>query len=231
VLAPIVSAFADDVIATATSIAAGLPGGRLDPPLGLFLDEVANIVPLPQLPGLMSFSGGTGIFVTAVLQSLAQARNRWGHDAAAMLWGAATVKAVLGGLAGEDLREVSELSGEYRETVISWQRGHGGSSLSSSLQDRKTATPEQVRTLSAQRREALIIHATTPAVLTRMTRHYEGLDRAVFAASVKESRRIAGLRQGSRDGGRRPVIPDHRTARRPRGPALCRRTAKRRADQ
>ena len=193
VLAPIVSAFADDLIATATQIAAGLPGGRLDPPLGLFLDEVANIVPLPQLPGLMSFSGGTGIFVTAVLQSLAQARNRWGHDAAAMLWGAATVKAVLGGLAGEDLREVSELSGEYRETVISWQRGHGGSSLSSSLQDRKTATPEQVRTLSAQRREALIIHATTPAVLTRMTRHYEGPDRAVFAASVKESRRIAGL--------------------------------------
>jgi type IV secretory pathway TraG/TraD family ATPase VirD4 len=141
----------------------------------------------------MSFSGGTGIFVTAVLQSLAQARNRWGHDAAAMLWGAATVKAVLGGLAGEDLREVSELSGEYRETVISWQRGHGGSSLSSSLQDRKTLTPEQVRTLSAQRREALIIHATTPAVLTRMTRHYEGPAREIFAASVREARITAGL--------------------------------------
>ena len=212
VLAPIVSAFADDLIATAASLAAGLPGGRLDPPLGLFLDEVANIVPLPQLPGLMSFSGGTGIFVTAVLQSLAQARNRWGHDAAAMLWGAATVKAVLGGLAGEDLREVSELSGEYRETVISWQRGHGGSSLTSSLQDRKTATSEQVRTLSTRRREALIIHATTPAVLTRMTRHYEGPDRAIFAASVREASRIAGLDApsghappvGSREGGGRP---------------------------
>lgn len=193
VLAPVVSAFADDLIETATLIAAGNPGGRLDPPLGLFLDEVANIVPLPQLPALMSFSGGTGIFITAVLQSMAQARNRWGADAAAMLWGAATVKAILGGLAGEDLREVSDLAGEYRETVITWQRGHGGASLSSSLQDRKTATPEQVRTLSARRREALIIHATTPVVKTRMTRHYEGQHRAVFAASVRESRRIAGL--------------------------------------
>jgi TraM recognition site of TraD and TraG len=39
------------------------PGGRLDPPLGLLLDEVANIDPLPQLPALMSFVGASGIFV------------------------------------------------------------------------------------------------------------------------------------------------------------------------
>jgi type IV secretory pathway TraG/TraD family ATPase VirD4 len=193
VLAPVVAAFADDLIETAAVIAAASPGGRLDPPLGLFLDEVANIVPLPQLPALMSFAGGTGIFVAAVFQSMAQARNRWGTDAAAMLWGASTVKAILGGLAGEDLREISELAGEYRETVISWQRGHGGSSLTSSLQDRKTLTPQEIRTLSALEREGLIIHATTPAVKTRMTRHYEGPYADVFAASVRESRRIAGL--------------------------------------
>lgn len=193
VLAPVVSAFADDLIETAALIAAASPGGRLDPPLGLFLDEVANIVPLPQLPALMSFAGGTGIFVAAVFQSMAQARNRWGADAAAMLWGASTVKAILGGLAGEDLREISELAGEYRETVVSWQRGHGGSSLTSSLQDRKTLTPQEIRTLSSLEREGLIIHATTPAVKTRMTRHYEGPDREVFAASERESRRVAGL--------------------------------------
>jgi type IV secretion system protein VirD4 len=193
VLAPVVSAFADDLIETAAMVAAASPGGRLDPPLGLFLDEVANIVPLPQLPALMSFAGGTGIFVAAVFQSMAQARNRWGADAAAMLWGASTVKAILGGLAGEDLREISELAGEYRETVVSWQRGHGGSSLTSSLQDRKTLTPQEVRTLSALEREGLIIHATTPAVKTRMTRHYEGPHAGVFADSVRESRRTAGL--------------------------------------
>lgn len=199
-LAPVVSAFADDFIETAKGIADTQPGGRLDPPCGLFLDEVANIVPLPQLPALMSFAGGTGIFVTAVLQSMAQARNRWGRDAAEMLWGAATVKLILGGLAGEDLREISELAGEWRETVITWQHGQGGRSLSSALQDRKTLTPEQVRTLSSPRREALVIHATTPAVRVRLTRHYEGPDRAVFAASVAESRRIAGL-DGTTQGG------------------------------
>jgi type IV secretion system protein VirD4 len=196
-LAPVMSAFADDLIEAAKGIADTMPGGRLDPPLGLFLDEVANIVPLPQLPALMSFAGGTGIFVTAVLQSMAQARNRWGHDAAAMLWGAATVKLILGGLAGEELRDVSELAGEWREAVTTWQRGHGGSSLSTTLQDRRTVTPEQVRTLSAERREALVIHATTPVVRARLTRHYEGPDREAFAASVTEARRIAGLDQPS----------------------------------
>jgi len=47
--------------------------------------------------------------------------------------------------------------------------------------------------LSARHREAIIIHATTPVVRAQLTRHYEGPDRAVFAASAVEARRIAGL--------------------------------------
>jgi hypothetical protein len=46
-LAPVVAAFADDLIETAKSLADASAGGRLDPPLALMLDEVANIVPLP----------------------------------------------------------------------------------------------------------------------------------------------------------------------------------------
>lgn len=192
-LAPAVAAFADELIETAKDIAETMPGGRLDPPLGLFLDEVANVVPLPKLPELMSFAGGSGIFVLAVLQSMAQARKRWGQESAEMLWGASTVKIVLGGLAGQDLEEISRLSGEYRETVVSWQNGLNGHSLSTSLQDRRTMTAEDIRTLDDMEREALVIRSTTPVVKARMTRHYEGPHRQEFAGSVRESRRIAGL--------------------------------------
>jgi type IV secretory pathway TraG/TraD family ATPase VirD4 len=192
-LSPVIAAFADELIETAAAMAASMPGGRLDPPLGMLLDEMGNIVPLPQLPALMSFSGGTGIFICGVLQNMAQARQRWGRDGADMLWGAATVKAILGGLSGPELDDLSRLCGEYRETVIGWQRGQGGSTLSATLQDRRTMTPEQIRTLDTLQREALIIHSSTPVVRTRMTRHYEGPRRDVFAASVAESRRIAGL--------------------------------------
>jgi hypothetical protein len=110
-----------------------------------------------------------------------------------MLWGAATAKIFLGGLAGKELAEISELAGEYRETLITWQRGHSGHTLSSTLQDRKAMTPGQIRTLSAARREALLIHATTPPVKARMTRHYEGPHKDEFAAATAAARRIAGL--------------------------------------
>jgi hypothetical protein len=42
----LVSAFIEDVVTTARRMAAASPGARLDPPLGLVLDEAANY-PLP----------------------------------------------------------------------------------------------------------------------------------------------------------------------------------------
>jgi type IV secretion system protein VirD4 len=118
----------------------------------------------------------------------------WGKIGAREHPGAsATLKLILGGLAGDDLREISDLAGDYRETVITWQRSRDGYSVSSSLQDRKTIRPDEVRTLSAREREALVIHATTRPVKARLTRHYESPHRRDFAASVQEARRIAGL--------------------------------------
>jgi type IV secretion system protein VirD4 len=190
VIAPLVTAFFDDLTETAKRLADTSPGGRLDPPLGLFLDEAANVVPLPHLPALMSYAGGSGIFTTAVLQNRAQAESRWGREGAAMLWGAATVKIALGGLSGDELRDLSALAGEYREALTSYQRGSTGRTLQTTLQDRKTITPEEIRTLSEARREALIIHATTPAVRARLPRHYEGPDRALYAAARDQARQI-----------------------------------------
>ena len=43
---------------------------RLTPPLGLFLDECANIAPLPSLPQLVTDGAGQGITTMIVLQSL-----------------------------------------------------------------------------------------------------------------------------------------------------------------
>ena len=45
----------------------------------------------------MSEGGGTGITTIAVLQSLAQARAKWGRDEAEAIWDSAIVKIVLGG--------------------------------------------------------------------------------------------------------------------------------------
>jgi type IV secretory pathway TraG/TraD family ATPase VirD4 len=192
-LAPLIAAFVDEVTETAKLLADRSPRGRLDPGLGLFLDEVANVSPLPDLPAMMSFAGGSGVFVVAVVQNMAQAEQRWGREGAAILWSSATVKIALGGLSGDELRDFSALAGDYRETITTFQRGAGGHSVQSTLQDRKTITPEEIRTLSEARREALIIHATTPAVLVRMQRHYEGPHAKTFSRAEQEAQVIAGL--------------------------------------
>lgn len=195
VIAPLVTAFFDELTEKAKQTADLSPGGRLDPPLGLFLDEAANIVPLPELPNLMSYAGGSGIFALTVLQNRAQAEQRWGREGAAMLWGAATVKIALGGLSGDELRDLSDLAGQYREALTSYQRGSAGHTLQTTLQDRKVITPEEIRTLDELDRQALIIHATTPAVRARMPRHYEGPDRDQYAAARENARaRIAAAR-------------------------------------
>ncbi|GIG67783.1 type IV secretory system conjugative DNA transfer family protein [Phytomonospora endophytica] len=184
-LAPLISAFVDEVTHVAKRLADRNPGGRLDPALGMFLDEIGNVAPLPNLASLMSYAGGSGIFITAVFQSFAQARQRWGRDGADMLWAASTTKIALGGLSGDELEAFSKLTGSYDQTITTTQHGRGGTSTSTSLRERPTMSAKGIRTLSADRREALVIHSTTPAIKTIMRRHYETADAKTYAASVE----------------------------------------------
>jgi type IV secretion system protein VirD4 len=133
---PLIAALIEDISETARTMAARSAGARLDPPLLLALDEIANLTPLPSLPSLMAEGGGSGITTLAVFQSLAQARNSWGEHAADTLWDAATVKVVLGGLAKmRDLDDISRLLGDTDQPTHTISRGRTG--------DRSTATSQR----------------------------------------------------------------------------------------
>lgn len=122
----LVSAFIEDIVDVARRKAAESVNTRLDPPLALILDEAANYA-LPSLPALISEGGGTGITTVAVLQSLAQARARWGEQEGAAIWDAASVKIVLGGGSNaRDLQDLSALIGDRDENTESWSRDAGG---------------------------------------------------------------------------------------------------------
>lgn len=191
-LAPLIAAFVDEVTLVAQRLARHSPRHRLDPPLGLFLDEVANVVPLPNLPTLMSHGAGSGIFIVAVLQAFAQAEDRWGIKGAEMLWGSATAKVALAGLGGEELERFSRLAGTYREQLTSNQTGAGAYSLTTTLNDRPTASPEKIRTLKPG--EAFVLEATTPPMITVMPRHYTGAAGEQHQRSVEEYSRLSRLR-------------------------------------
>lgn len=164
--APLVAAFVEDITETARVVAARSAGARLDPPLLLALDEIANLTPLPSLPQLMAEGGGTGITTLAVLQSLAQARNRWGEHAADAIWDAATVKLVLGGLAKyRDLDDVARLLGEIDELTETRSRGRAGErSTSTSMRMVPVMAPSVLRTLPFGT-GVLLLRQTRPVVV------------------------------------------------------------------
>ena len=118
--------------------------------MGLLLNEAANICPLPSLPSLVSSGGGRGIPAMVVLQSLGQARHRWGDAQADAIWDAANVKVIFGGLAqADDLARISRLAGEVDQTTISRSRGAGGVSWSTGLRRIPVLGVEDLRSLPA----------------------------------------------------------------------------------
>jgi type IV secretion system protein VirD4 len=146
---PLVAALMEDLTETARHLAAASPGTRLDPPLLLALDEIGNLAPLPCLPTLMAEGGGTGITTMPVLQSLSQARAKWGEHAASTIWDASIVKVILGGAsASKDLQELSVLIGERdepSETITISETG--ARSVQRSVRQRHVMPPETIRTL------------------------------------------------------------------------------------
>src|SRR4029077_8724173 len=50
--------------------------------LGLFLDELANVVPIEDLPALASQGAGRGVMLMSIVQDLSQLRARYGVDRA-----------------------------------------------------------------------------------------------------------------------------------------------------
>ena len=123
---------------------------------------------MPSLPVLMAEGGGTGITALPVLQSLSQARDKWGDHAAGAIWDASIVKVILGGTsAASDLRDLSALIGERDETTDSVSVGdHGSRSLQRSTRRVSVLPPEAIRTLPFG--TALVLLRSSPPVVTRL---------------------------------------------------------------
>jgi type IV secretory pathway TraG/TraD family ATPase VirD4 len=160
----------EDVVDVAKRFAARSAGARLDPPLALLLDEAANY-PLPSLPSLVSEGGGSGITTLAVLQSLAQARDRWGREAAEAIWDSAIVKVILGGSANaDDLTGISRLIGEREVREITHTQGPsgaGGTSVSVSVRRRPILEPSEIRQIPVG--QGLLLLRSAPPILMALT--------------------------------------------------------------
>jgi len=166
--AALVSAFVEDLVEAARRLAARSPAARLDPPLLLALDEIGNLAPLPSLPTLMAEGGGTGITTMPVLQSLAQAREKWSDNAAGAIWDASIVKIILGGASNSrDLQDLTTLIGERDEITDSTTIGdHGSRTAQRSIRRVSIMPPDVIRTLPFG--TGLILLRAAPPIVAKL---------------------------------------------------------------
>lgn len=122
--APLVAAFTGYIAREARRIAARQPGGRLDPPLRLCLDEAALLA--PPLEDWTADMGGRGVTIFASFQSRAQLLSRWSEAQAAEILNNAALILLFGGTNDkDDLQFWSLRAGDRDEPQINYDKNGG----------------------------------------------------------------------------------------------------------
>jgi hypothetical protein len=182
------SAVLDDIVDVARKKALASPGARLGMPLGLILDEIANMFRWAALPRVMADGGGRGICTFVVLQALSQAETAWSRAEADTIWSAATAKVLLGGATHiAHLRDVETLLGwrERRRTQRSWDTRRDGYHTSESQERLPLMTADEIRRLPANL--GLLTYRNRRGVLLDLTSWDQRSDAATIRTSKSET--------------------------------------------
>lgn len=192
-IAPLVTSLTADLARRAETIAAGLPGQRLDPFLTMVLDEAALIclIPLDRWTGDF---GSRGICMHIAAQSRAQLRKRFGDAATGALLTNTATKVVFGGSGdADDLQYWSTLAGERDEPAVTRDRATG--SRQESVRRTQVLTPGQVGELRA--RQMLVISNNMPPVVVKTRMYYQTWD----VRAERYAQRYATTRAGIQEAG------------------------------
>jgi hypothetical protein len=115
-LAPLFAALAGEIHYQGVLLASMQPGGRLDPPLLMALDEATQICPCP-IPTWLADSGGQGITIATVCHGEAQLAARWGEHGKQTIMDTSGVKIFMPGItATSTLDTASKLCGDTAYT-------------------------------------------------------------------------------------------------------------------
>lgn len=196
--APMLMALMDAITAQAREMAMSLPGNRLDPPLSLVLDEIANLAPWKELPTIMSDGGGVGISTMVILQSPAQARAAWGDHEAQQILDAATITIQLGGSGNDkELERLVNLMGDRAIKERSKTYSNTGTSTGEQSHERAVIKVSELRRLPTGT-GLLLLRSARPIVLS-MSKWTDRKDAEEIKAAIgRFDRRLAqALTSGS----------------------------------
>jgi type IV secretion system protein VirD4 len=161
------------VVTAAYALSDAKPEPRDDACLGLFLDELANVVPIEDLPALASQGAGQGVMLMSIVQDLSQLRARYGTDRANTILNNHGCKIILPGISDPETSEVlGKLIGraEYTDQQVSLG-ADGRISRSFSTRHDAMATPDTLRRLRAG--SGIVIHRDSPPALVNLPFWFE----------------------------------------------------------
>jgi len=164
-VAPLFACLATEIHYIAALAGSMLPGGRLDPPLLMALDEVTQICPVP-VPSWLADSGGKGIQIITVAHGEAQLRGRWGANGARVIMDTSSAKIWLPGISDTaTLDAASRLCGTtaMREVRSGVGRHHDRHDY---YMRHPVMTPEMIRQLPG--RYALVVRGGMSPVIARL---------------------------------------------------------------
>jgi len=186
------SAVLDDIVEVARRKALASTGARLGEPLGLILDEIANMFRWAALPRVMADGGGRGICTFVVLQALSQAETAWSRAEADTIWSAATAKVLLGGASHVNhLRDVETLLGwrERRRTQRSWDSRRDGFHTAEMPERLPLMTADEIRRLPPT--AGLLTYRNRRGVLLDLS----GWDERRDATDIRTSKKVTEAEQ------------------------------------
>lgn len=147
-VAPLLMALLDDIYTVGEKMANRSKGSRLDPPMLLELDEIANMAAWTNLPQAMSSGGGIGMSTTVVLQSAIQAKTQWGSDEGETILNSGNFLVQLGNSNEVDkLKQFVDLMGQRDIDQRTVQVGEQGVSYSDQKQLRNVIDANEIRRL------------------------------------------------------------------------------------
>ena len=155
-VAPLFACLASELHYIAGLAGSRMPGGRLDPPLLMALDEVTQICPVP-VPSWLADAGGKGIQIITVAHGEAQLRARWGRDGARVIMDTSGAKIWLPGISDPQVLESASLlcgTTAVREHGQNYHTRH------------PVLTPEMIRQLPAG--YALVVRGGHSPVIARL---------------------------------------------------------------
>jgi type IV secretion system protein VirD4 len=179
----------DDVVETARRSALAAPGGKLERPLGLVLDEIANMFSWTALPRIMAEGGSQGISTLVVLHALSQAEAAWSKAEADTVWSLAAAKVLLGGTSNvAHLRDIEAILGTRRIRHSSATYSRTGAS-----------TSEQYERVPVMRVDEIRRMPDTMGLLAYHNRRGVLLDLRRWSASARSSSGVVEQRDLKRD--------------------------------